>query len=39
MYLIVVGSTKSELLPIVQHCLMGVSAWMTGSKLKLTAYF
>ena len=29
-------SNAKESLEKVQHCLMGVSAWMTRSKLKLT---
>ena len=28
-------SNAKEYLEKLQHCLMGVSAWMTGSKLKL----
>ena len=28
-------SNAKESLEKLQHCLMGVSAWMTGSKLKL----
>ena len=28
-------SNAKEFLAKLQHCLMGVSAWMTGSKLKL----
>ena len=33
-YMSLSGSNAKESLEKLQHCLMGVSAWMTGSKLK-----
>ena len=35
MYMSLSVSNAKESLAKLQHCLMGVSAWMTGSKLKL----
>ena len=35
MYMSLSASNAKEFLEKLQQCLMGVSAWMTGSKLKL----
>ena len=35
MYMALSVANANESLEKLQHCLMGVSAWMTGSKLKL----